>query len=71
MTQRELDRAVARATGEDVCEIRRRGFGIADPLETDFDPEPDYSRRTIDWDDYDLSRNISVSQAMWSLRFVV
>jgi len=28
MTQRELDRAVARATRETVTEIRRRGFGL-------------------------------------------
>jgi len=28
MTQRELDRAVARATGETVAEIRRRGFSL-------------------------------------------
>ena len=71
MTQRELDLAVARATGEDVREIRRRGFGVADPLETNFDPEPELPYQTIDWDDYDLSRNVCISQAMWSLRFVV
>lgn len=29
MTQRHLDRAVARATGESVATIRRRGFGLA------------------------------------------
>ncbi len=28
MTQRDLDRAVARATRETVIEIRRRGFGL-------------------------------------------
>ena len=72
MTQRELDRAVARATGEDVREIRRRGFGIADPIEANFNPEPDYSRRAIDWDDHDLQRNVSlVSLPIWSLRFRV
>ena len=71
MTPQELDRAVARATGEDVREIRRRGFGIADPLETDFDPAPDYSLKAIDWDDVDLQRNVSVSSTIWSLRFRV
>jgi hypothetical protein len=40
MTQTELDRHVAGATGESLREIRRRGFSIADPVETDFDPEP-------------------------------
>ena len=68
MTQRELDRAVANAMGETVAEIRRRGFGIADPIETDFDPEPDFPGRTIDWDDHDLSTNVSVSPLIWALR---
>lgn len=31
MTQRHLDRAVARATGESVATIRRLGFGLAAP----------------------------------------
>ena len=31
MTQRHLDRAVARATGESVATIRRLGFGLAGP----------------------------------------
>ena len=41
MTQRDLDTAVAVATGERPSVIRRRGFGIADPLDVNFDPEPD------------------------------
>jgi hypothetical protein len=49
MSQRELDEAVATATGESVMLIHERGFGIADPYEVDFDPEP---RRPLifDWD---------------------
>ena len=39
MTQRELDREVANATGETVSEIRHLGFSIADPDEVTFDPE--------------------------------
>jgi hypothetical protein len=31
---------VAHATGEDLEEIQRRGFSIADPAEANFDPEP-------------------------------
>ena len=48
MSQKELDRAVAEATGEDIGFIRG-GFSIADPLEVIFDPEP---RRpfVLDWD---------------------
>ncbi len=41
MPQRDLDRAVSVATGESPTVIRRRGFGIADPLDVNTDPEPD------------------------------
>ena len=50
MTQSELDRRVAAATGENLAEIRRRGFLIADPSEVGFDPEPLYPLNLIDWD---------------------
>lgn len=52
MTQHDLNSAVALATGESLCEIRRRGFSIADPHEVRFDPEPDQLiPQMIDWDD--------------------
>ncbi|MCA9048843.1 MAG: hypothetical protein KDA89_08960 [Planctomycetaceae bacterium] len=62
MTQQELDSAVAIATGEDLCEIRRRGFSVADPFETDFDPEPEpaYSPHTVDWDQLQMERNVAL-----------
>ncbi len=42
---------VARATGEDLREIRRMGFTIADPAHVGYDPEPKQRRfRTLDWD---------------------
>jgi hypothetical protein len=49
MTQLELNEAVATATGESVSLIHARGFGIADPFDVDYDPEP---RRplVLDWD---------------------
>jgi hypothetical protein len=50
MTQQELDRQVARATGEPLCSVRQRGFGIADPLDVGFDPEPSGAPQWIDWD---------------------
>ena len=51
MTQRELDSAVATVTGESLPEIRHRGFGIADPVEVHFDPEPsNVPPRWLDWD---------------------
>jgi hypothetical protein len=40
MTQQQLNQLVAHATGEDLDEIERRGFSIADPEEANFDPEP-------------------------------
>ena len=50
MTQCELEEAVAIATGESAALIHDRGFGIADPYDVDYDPEP---RRplVLDWDD--------------------
>jgi len=59
MTQNELHRSVARATGEDLREICRRGFSIVDPRNIDFDPEPDNQLpQMIDWDQHDLERNV-------------
>ena len=40
MDQHAIDRAVAAATGESVREVQRRGFGLANELDSDFDPEP-------------------------------
>lgn len=40
MRQERINRLVARATGEDMREIRRMGFTIADPAHVGFDPEP-------------------------------
>lgn len=57
MTHRQLSRAVAVATGESLREIRRRGFGPADPPEVDFDPEPDdLPPQIVDWDSLALER---------------
>jgi hypothetical protein len=40
MTQSEIDIAVAGITGETLCTVQQRGFGIADPTDVHFDPEP-------------------------------
>ncbi len=56
MTQRELDRHIASRTGEDVREIRRLGFSVADPFDTNFDPQPDYPPQMVDWDEIDRRR---------------
>jgi len=51
MRQERINRLVARATGEDMREIRRMGFSIADPAHVGFDPEPRRKRSPIiDWD---------------------
>jgi len=57
MKHRQLHRAVAAVTGESLREIRRRGFGFADPPEVDFDPEPDdLSPQAVNWDALALER---------------
>ena len=54
MTQAELNREIARATGESVSTIARTGFV---PLtETPYEAEP----HGIDWDDADRSRGLSL-----------
>ncbi len=54
MTQNDFNRAVARATGETVSEISRRGF---QPL--DLEPtEPEDV--IVDWDQVELERNVSI-----------
>ena len=55
MTQAQLNRAVASATGETISEIRRMGFGLADPEAVAFDPAPEEGRY-VDWDDVDQHR---------------
>ncbi len=57
MTQEELNVAVAEYTGEDLSTIESRGFGPADPIDPNFDPEPwdlqgpiDIQDRCLDWD---------------------
>ncbi len=54
MTQNDFHRAVARATGETVSEISRRGF---QPL----DLEPSEPEDVIvDWDQVELERNVPI-----------
>ena len=57
MLIKDLERAVALATGETRREIRRRGFGLADPFGVEFDPEPlDLPLHVVNWDDVDAQR---------------
>jgi hypothetical protein len=58
MTQSELDRAVARATGDSVATVRRLGFQLEDAFPDDFDDleidEEAFEEGPLvfDWDDY-------------------
>lgn len=57
MKQADLDRAVARATGETVSTIKRLGFRLAEPSDH-FDSESDDRRPfVIDWDELDAQRH--------------
>jgi hypothetical protein len=57
MTQRQLDRAVARATGESLATIARMGFGIANPFvgPDECQPAP-FGPNLVDWDAQDGQR---------------
>jgi len=58
MTQRELNREVARLTGESVSAVRSFGFSLADPLAVHHDPEPCHDDRYLDWDEVDRQRHL-------------
>ena len=50
MRQSDLDRAVARATGENVSTIKRLGFLLADPIDSSTDESDEHDPYVIDWD---------------------
>ena len=59
MSQRELDREIARATGESVAAIRRHGFSEPCPLvEADDLDLGDLGPQIIDWDEVEAQRNV-------------
>ena len=56
MKQADLDRAVARATGESVSTIKRLGFLLADPADQ-LDPDSDeLGPHVIDWDELEIQQ---------------
>jgi hypothetical protein len=56
MTQEELNRAVAMATGESMREIRRRGFGLGHRIDRELRREIDRTLpQFIDWDELDIN----------------
>jgi hypothetical protein len=56
MTQCELNRSVAKATGETVSEITRRGFVPLTEVPVERDPED----LILDWDLMQLERNVAL-----------
>jgi hypothetical protein len=57
MKQADLDRAVARATGETVTTIKELGFLLADPTDV-LDLDSDQTGpNVVDWDALELHRN--------------
>lgn len=54
MTQRDLDRSVAEATGETVSQISRRGFVPLEDLDRNSDPP-------IDWDELEARGFVKLS----------
>ena len=56
MTQSELNRAVARATGESLSTISRMGFSIFDPVEAQNELDALPQPQTVDWDQLDTQR---------------
>ena len=55
MTQSEIDRAVARATGESVSTIKEFGFGIIEPGAV-CEAEPNCGPHVVNWDEVDAQR---------------
>lgn len=54
MTQRDLNRSVARATGEDISTIAGMGFVPLTPFPVEHEPT------FVDWDELDADRGISL-----------
>ena len=64
MTQKDLNRAVARATGECINTITDLGFSLADPVVVEYDPEPcNIEDKILDWDALDSSQ----TRYMWDV----
>jgi hypothetical protein len=57
MTQHQLNRAVARATGDSLATVARMGFGLVDPAAEQDNCEPaDFGPNYVDWDERQKQR---------------
>ena len=57
MRQADLDRAVARVTGETVSTIKRLGFLLVEPADSPTDESDELNPQVIDWDELAANRN--------------
>ena len=57
MQQRDLNRAVSRATGESVSTIKRLGFLIAEPDDPHDPDSEEFGPYVIDWDAVERQRD--------------
>lgn len=70
MTQRELNRAIARATGESVHDIAHLGFVPLTPTPIEREPiDHDPVEPSIDWDEFDLLRNVALIEQRRGVAF--
>jgi hypothetical protein len=58
MKQSELNRQVAKQTGESVATIKRLGFILDEPMEADEGPEQNFGPLVIDWDALEAQRHL-------------
>ena len=64
MHQRQLERNLARATGESLTTIRRMGFSFFDPERDPLDlDDVDFAPSVIDWDEIESQRISLACQA--------
>ena len=54
MSQRDLNRAIAQATGEDISMIAGMGFVELTPFPIEREP------LMVDWDEHDLDHNVAI-----------
>jgi hypothetical protein len=59
MSQRELNRAVARATGESIATVKRLGFLLAEPSADIEDPDSEaFGPQVLDWDEFESRQGV-------------
>ncbi len=60
MTQNDLNRSVAAATGETISDIAHFGFVPLTPSCQEYEPDDEQLECYLDWDEIDLHRNVQL-----------